>query len=71
MYCTEGGTQPQEEEAREGRAKEDEGGKSRGGGTETETVIGFTKVTAGCKTPEVNAKASFWVPKGVRIALKC
>lgn len=55
MYSTEGGAQPQEEGARE-----DEGGRSRGGGTETSTVIGPTKVTAGCKTPEEKLKGLLW-----------
>lgn len=57
MYSSEqGGTEPQEEGAGEGRAREDKGGRSMGGGTETKTVLGPTKVTAGCKTPEDTLK---------------
>lgn len=56
----EGGTQPQEEGGREGRAREDEGGRSRGGGTEAKVVIGTTKVTAGCKTSEDKLEDLLW-----------
>lgn len=51
-----GGTQPQEE----GKAREDEGGRSRGGGTGTKVVIGTTKVTAGCKTSEDKLEDLLW-----------
>lgn len=50
MCSPEGGTQPLEEGGREGRAREDEGGRSRAGGTDTEVVIGTTGGTAGWKT---------------------
>lgn len=55
-----GGTQPQEEGAREERAREDESGRSRGGGTETKVGTGTTKATAGCKTPEDKLKDLLW-----------
>lgn len=52
MCSPEGGTQPQEEGAREERAREDESGRSRGGGTETKVGTGTTKAAAGYKAPE-------------------
>lgn len=51
MCSPEERTQPQEEGARQGRARDHEGG-----GTETKVGMGTTKVTAGCKTPEDKLK---------------
>lgn len=60
MCSPEGGTQPLGEGGREGGAREDEGGRSRAGGTETKVVIGTTEVTAGCKTSEDKLEDLLW-----------